>query len=539
MSVSTMLNAAGGLGLFLLAMMMMTTGLKAFAGSGLKRLLSRWTSTPFRGVLSGLLVTGVVQSSSAVTIATIGFVNAGLLNLSQALGVIYGTNIGTTITGWLVSLLGFGFKIESFALPIIALGIALRIFAPPNRIKSLGEAIAGFGLFFLGLSILKDAFDGLATGYSAHLVAGKGYRLQFILAGLVATVLTQSSSAAIALILTAAAGAIVDIEAGAAANIVTTSTAIVAVLKATPNAKRLATGHVVFNVITGIIALVLLPVLLWMIAKLADVMDLEDSPVVTLALFHTVFNLVGVIFMLPWTRRVAQVLERMFRSAAEDMGKPQFLDSTLHTTPELAVGALFEELQRLRTAVGNIIEQAISGNQKSAVDIERDAEGIHALGNAVAGFIASVQAAYIPQTTASQLARGIRIARYLTTAAKLAPQAYILSRLAKTLTDEENQAIIKHFLETAARCIKEPSSRNDQKSAQQDNPQEAFLQGYHNAKANVLAAVVEHRIRLDQASELLDTLSTTRRMIEQTLKANRLLSISRREKNGHLKAVLK
>lgn len=134
MSLGVVLDAAGGLALFLLAMSMMTEGLTAFAGGGLKRLLERWTSTPLRGVVAGVLITGLVQSSSAVTVATIGFVNAGILTLRQALGVIFGTNVGTTVTGWLVSLVGVGFKIEAIALPILTLGVVLRLAAPGKRL---------------------------------------------------------------------------------------------------------------------------------------------------------------------------------------------------------------------------------------------------------------------------------------------------------------------------------------------------------------------------------------------------------------------
>jgi len=141
MMLNTTVNVIGGLALFLLAMLMMTEGLKLFAGDGLKQLLGRFTSTPFRGVLAGSLVTGLVQSSTAVTVAVIGFVNIGLLGLRQGLGVVFGTNVGTTVTGWLVSLVGFGFKIESFALPILAVGVALRLGCCSRRNQGLGKAI--------------------------------------------------------------------------------------------------------------------------------------------------------------------------------------------------------------------------------------------------------------------------------------------------------------------------------------------------------------------------------------------------------------
>jgi len=254
MMLSTTINAIGGLALFLLAMLMMTEGLKLFAGEGLKQLLSRFTSTPLKGVLAGVLVTGLVQSSTAVTVAVIGFVNVGLMGLRQGLGVVFGTNVGTTVTGWLVSLVGFGFKIESFALPILALGVALRLGCSSRRNQGLGEALAGFGLFFLGLSILKDSFGSLAQTYTG-LANGAhgGSLLTFLLVGFVITLLTQSSSATIAIILTATTGGMIGIQPAAiaviGANLGTTTTAAVAVLRATSNAKRLALGHILFNLI--------------------------------------------------------------------------------------------------------------------------------------------------------------------------------------------------------------------------------------------------------------------------------------------------
>ena len=192
------LSAAGGLGIFLLAMAMMTDGLKIFGGERLKSLLEHWTSTPIRAALTGAMVTGIVQSSSAVTVATIGFANAGILTLRQSLGVVFGANVGTTMTGWFVSLVGFGFKIEAFALPIIAVGMGLRVAVQGKRLRGLGEGLAGFGLFFLGLSVLKDAFSGLATTFGTATLsdASTGGVALFALVGLVATVLTQSSSAA-------------------------------------------------------------------------------------------------------------------------------------------------------------------------------------------------------------------------------------------------------------------------------------------------------------------------------------------------------
>ncbi|HBN14489.1 MAG TPA: MFS transporter, partial [Pseudohongiella sp.] len=149
----------GGLGIFLLAVSMITDGLKLAAGRALRDILARSTRTPVRGIASGFLLTSVVLSSSAVTIATIGFVNAGLLGLKQAMSIILGATIGTTVMGWLVSIVGFDLNIASFALPMVGLGMMLRLFGPSKRLGAVGEAVAGFGLFFIGVDFLGDAFE--------------------------------------------------------------------------------------------------------------------------------------------------------------------------------------------------------------------------------------------------------------------------------------------------------------------------------------------------------------------------------------------
>jgi phosphate:Na+ symporter len=531
MTLQIALNAAGGLALFLLAMAMMTEGLKVFAGGGLRRLLGRWTSTPLRGVCSGVLVTGVVQSSSAVTIATIGFVNAGVLTLQQALGVIFGTNVGTTITAWLVSLVGFGFKIESFALPILSAGVVLRLAAPGKRYQGLGEALAGFGLFFLGLAILKDAFGGLADAYGAVVAGGTGagHWPTFVLAGFVATVLTQSSSAAIAIILTAASGGVVGIEAAAAAvigaNLGTTSTAAVAVLKATPGAKRLALGHIAFNLITGVVALALLPGVLWLVESLADWLDVEGSPAAILALFHTVFNVLGVALMLPFAGRLAALLERAFRSAEEDLARPQHLDATLVSTPDLAVAALRQELLRLRSIVAGIVREAVSGSTAPAPAIERASAAVRTVGAAVAAFVSEVRSETMPQDVADELARALRIARHLGEAARLAPRVGGLRRDAVRLAGVEAQAMVQKVLAAADDCGMLAERREDSGGADAERAAalDRFLETYQRTKAALLSAAVAQRLVVEAAEGLLDALSATRRLVEQLVKADRLL----------------
>ncbi|MFW5792222.1 MAG: Na/Pi symporter, partial [Desulfohalobiaceae bacterium] len=172
--MTLLLNIFGGLGLFLLGMWLMTDGLKVAAGQALRRILRSWTDTPMRGLFSGFLITSLVQSSSAVTVATIGFVNAGILSLKRAIGVIYGSNLGTTTTAWLVALVGFHVNIKVMALPMIGLGMVLHIIAPGTRKAALGHALAGFGVFFLGIDVLKGGFAGLDQGWTTALPAVSG-----------------------------------------------------------------------------------------------------------------------------------------------------------------------------------------------------------------------------------------------------------------------------------------------------------------------------------------------------------------------------
>lgn len=523
-------NALGGLALFLLAMLLMTEGLTVFAGSGLRNLLGRWTRTPLRGVFAGILVTGVVQSSSAVTVAAIGFVNAGVLTLRQSLGVIFGTNVGTTMTGWLVSLVGFGFKIDVLALPILTAGVALRLMSASKRGRGLGMALAGFGLFFLGLAILKDAFGGMAQTYGefvaqGHFSAGIG---TFLLVGFVATVLTQSSSAAIAIILTAAAGGMVGIESAAAAvigaNLGTTTTALIAVLKATPNAKRLAVAHIAFNALTGAVALGLLPGLLWMVEALGDLLDIEGSPAAVLALFHSVFNILGVIIMLPLARRLEWLLERLFRSAEEDMSRPKHLDATLAGTPVLAVAALRHELLRLRSLAATMMHAALSGTEPRE-ELEAQSDAVHALGEAISGFVAGVRTESMTRAVADELAEALFATRYLQEAARLAPHLLRLRQKAWRLPESPRRAALEESLHASWSCLNLAARVEEELGGDHVRAEclEKFESAYHRTKKTLLDATVNGEMTVQYADNLLDHLSAARRCVEQLIKGDRML----------------
>lgn len=343
----------GGIGLFLLGMSMMTDGLKLAAGPVLKSILGRWTRSAGHGLLAGALITAIVQSSSATTVAMLGFVNAGLLMLSQAVWVVFGAHVGTTTTGWLVALAGVRFSMTGFGLPLIGIGMLLHLFSGERqRLSGLGRALAGFGAFFMGIGILQSAFEGVGVsagdlGIDGGSLAGL---LAFVLSGIAVTLMTQSASATVAITLTAVAGGTITLEPAAAvivgANIGMTSPAVLAALGATAAARRTALAHVAFSIVAATSAFLLLPVYLWLCGWGMSLVGLPADAVTTLAAFHTMLNLAGVLLIWPLPPWLLAVLSRLFISEEEELARPRHLDATIATVPDLAAVGLYLETRR-------------------------------------------------------------------------------------------------------------------------------------------------------------------------------------------------
>jgi len=329
----------GGIGLFLLGMTLLTDGLKAFAGEALRRALVRFTGTPLKAFGSGALVTALVQSSSATTVAVIGFVSAGLLTFPQAVGVVFGASLGTTGTGWIVSTLGLNVSVGFYALPLVGAGAFVRLLAR-GRGKSLGLALAGFGLIFVGIETLQGGMRGLSGVFNlAQLPAGGlGGHLLSLLIGVALTVIMQSSSAAVATTMTALHAGAVNFEQAASlvigAAIGTTVTGVLAAIGGSVPAKRTALAHVLFNLAAGLIAVVLLPVFLWGIG-LAHVHLGLDAGATSLAAFHTLFIAVGVAVFLPLVHPFSRWIERLLPERGPVLTR--HLDATLLQVPTVAL----------------------------------------------------------------------------------------------------------------------------------------------------------------------------------------------------------
>ncbi|RUO30312.1 Na/Pi cotransporter family protein [Aliidiomarina soli] len=351
MSFTDWAMSLGGLGFLLLGMAMMTEGLKAAAGDSLRSILERSTQTRPRALLTGFTLTAVVQSSSAVIMTTLGFTNAGMLTMRKAAWVVFGSNVGTTVTAWIVALIGLKVRVDAAALPMIGVGMLLHLFLQQGRLKHLGFALAGFGILFFGLGTLRDAFDNIADVIPVEQIAAAGGWgiVLGVLGGALLTVLMQSSSASLAIILTAAVTGVFTPMVGASlvigANLGTTGTSLLASIGATANARRLAMVHVSQKAFTGLIALLLL----WPMWLLVDyIADHTGGTITTaLALFHTLFNVLGVLLMWLFSEYLFRRVERWIKQPELSSDKPRYLDKTVLSSPAMGVAAMHSELKRV------------------------------------------------------------------------------------------------------------------------------------------------------------------------------------------------
>jgi len=355
---------AGGLGLFLIGMMLLSQGLVAFGGGATKRALAHFTGTPAKAFISGTLATMAVQSSTATTITLIGFVSAGLITFSQAIGVLIGASLGNTATGWIVASLGLKIQLGFYTLPLIGGGAMLKLLARGGWAE-LGLAIAGFGMLFLGLDTLQQGMRGLAEVFNLAALPAGGFAAPVVtmLIGLALTAILQSSTAAIATTLTALHTQTINFEQAAAlvvgAAIGTTLTGALVAIGGTIYAKRTALAYILFNAVAGAIAIALLPVFLRVIGWLDTHAGLEPGAT-SLAAFHTLFIVVGVVLFLPFVSRFARLVERFLPERGEVV--TQRLDASLLSIPAVALEASQRALEQVTLRLLEVYAEMLSGS---------------------------------------------------------------------------------------------------------------------------------------------------------------------------------
>jgi len=377
--ISIAITILGGLGLFLYGMKVMSEGLQSATGEKLKNVLWKVTNNRFKGVLTGFFITGLIQSSSATTVMLVSFVNAGLIDLVQSVGIILGANIGTTVTGWIVAIIGFKVNIKAFALPAIAIGFFCR-FLSSEKIKYWGEVLLGFGILFLGMSIMNESVKDLRGSetvmnfMSSYHADGIGSTILVVLVGTAITMIVQSSSATMAMTMTLAVNGLINFPTACALilgeNIGTTITANIAAIGSSVSARRSAIVHMLFNIF-GVI---------WVLAvfhrffitfvdfivpgdPFSTVIDVRAAAIADhMAAFHTVFNITNTLIFLPFVGFLARASEKIIRQKKED--RPQefhlkYISTALLSTPSININQARLEIKRMMDIVMDMFDSVM------------------------------------------------------------------------------------------------------------------------------------------------------------------------------------
>ncbi|MCC1494704.1 Na/Pi cotransporter family protein [Cognatishimia sp. F0-27] len=352
---------AAGVAIFLFGMLMLEDGFKLLGGGTLEKLLERATHSTPRALMFGIVSTTLLQSSSLVSVMTISFLSAGLISLISGVGIIFGANIGTTTGAWLVAGLGLKVDIAAYAMPMIAISIVL-VFQKSKALRGFGYALAGLGFLFLGIHHMKEGFDAFKDQIDLTRFALSGLLglAVYSLVGTVATVVMQSSHATMVLILTALAAGQISYDNALAlaigANIGTTITAILGSLGANFQGKRLALAHLIFNVTTAAVALVLIVPLREAVDWISDLVGIGATDyALKLAVFHTIFNVLGVALMLPLLSRLIAFLERHIVEATPDVSRPRYLNEAVDEFPQSLAIALRKEVLHLYENAAELI----------------------------------------------------------------------------------------------------------------------------------------------------------------------------------------
>jgi len=335
-----------GLGIFLIGMFMLEDAIKILSGKAFRRMIRLYTNGRYRSIGSGIVATAILQSSSAVSLMVLAFVGAGVMSMENAIGVIMGSNIGTTLTVWIVAIVGFKMKIESFALPFIGIGgIGLVFCDTTQKPFQFCRLMIGFGFLFLGLDYMKGSVESIGQSFDLGMIPDYGLWL-YLIVGTLLTAIMQASAASIAVVLTALHGGLITFDIGVAmvigANVGTTITVILGSLGGIPAKKRVAFSHLVFNIITGVVAFLSIQGLVWLISHFIDI---QRNDVMGLALFHTIFNIIGVILFFPFIGLLAKLLYRMFPDYKAIL--TVFINNTPTEVIEAATSALRKEILHL------------------------------------------------------------------------------------------------------------------------------------------------------------------------------------------------
>ena len=362
---------AAGVAIFLFGMIFLEDGFRAFTGGVLEKLLAKTTNKLWKAISFGIASTTVMQSSSLVSVITISFLSSGLIGLAAGIGIIFGANLGTTTGAWLIAGFGLKVKISAYAMPMLVFGVIL-VFQKSRNLKGIGYVLAGLGLLFLGIHYMKEGFEAFRETIDLTQFAVGGYAGLFLFAaiGIAATVIMQSSHATLVIIITALSVGQITYENALAlaigANVGTTITAIIGAMSANHQGKRLAGAHLIFNLITGLIAIAFIWQIIWAVDWISATVGIaNDNYTLKLAVFHTIFNLIGVIVMAPFVGTLVSFLERALPAPAVSIVETQFLNDSVKDFPETLLSAVRNEVFHLYDNAYRIIAHGINVHRQT------------------------------------------------------------------------------------------------------------------------------------------------------------------------------
>lgn len=419
-----------GVGIFIFAMYLMEESIRELSGRAFKAFLRKYTGTRLRALLTGTISTAILQSSSAVTLMLLAFVGAGLMTMPNAIGVILGSNLGTTLTAWIVATLGFKVEIESIALPLLGIGgLGIIFLGKSEKYVNLSKLLVGFGFLFLGLEHMKGSIEEIAGQINMADYADLGWFL-YVLLGIVLTALMQSSSATLAVVLTALYAQIISFEHAAVmvvgSNIGTTITILLGATGGGRIKWRVALSHIIFNVTTGIIALLALPLLLMAVDA---VIHVDEEPVLALALFHTFFNLLGVVLFFPFVGLLARFIMRWLPDVKQTVSR--YVSHTTSEVVEPAITAIQKETEHLleRCVRHNLhilrIDETLiwpdhtNESRRKATPAARQYESLKLLQAQIFKFAAEVQTHEMTTDESEEIGHTLHAARLLLHSAKI------------------------------------------------------------------------------------------------------------------------
>lgn len=436
MTLSMTMALLGGLALFLYGMKLMGEGLEKAAGDRLKRLLEALTRNPLMGLLVGVVFTMIIQSSSATTVMVVGFVNAGLLDLMQATGVILGANIGTTVTAWIVA----GFQATAFMPLVLLIGVAMMMFLKKLKLQRIGQVVAGFGMLFVGMGMMSDAMKPLAESAEfARLMTAFSNPIMALLVGVAVTAIIQSSSASVGILEMLAIQGLVPLETSLyiimGTNIGTCVTAMLSAVGATRTAKRAALIHLMFNVLGTLVVFILvslLPVSTWI--------GHINGPALQIAVAHTsfkVFEVLCFVLLRKWLVKLVMILVPGEDKQGEEKSL-KFLDDRILSTPPIAVAQICKEIERMGDiAIANLTRamDAFFNKDSSLInEVEQNEDVVNYLNHEITRYMVAAAQLDLPASDVEQLGEMFHVVNDLE---RIGDHAENMAEYAKSRIDEE------------------------------------------------------------------------------------------------------